>query len=78
VAQSEGVPMRPEELLKSVDPKEAKSLYIGPDTADALPHWRNWWENFGFVLCMDFGGTDASGLKQLSLVTSGSFFTFTV
>ena len=66
--------MTPEELLKSVEPKEAKSLYIGPDTVGALPYWRNWWENFDFVLWMDFGGTDAPGLKQLSLVTSGSFF----
>jgi hypothetical protein len=74
VAQSEGAPMTPEELLKSVEPKEAKSLYIGPDTVGALPYWRNWWENFDFVLWMDFGGTDAPGLKQLSLVTSGSFF----
>jgi hypothetical protein len=42
-----------------VDPKEAKSLYIGTDTVDALRYWRNCWENFDFVLWMDFGGTDA-------------------
>jgi len=40
--------MTPEQLIKSADPEEAKSLDIRPDAVGVLPYWRNWWETFRF------------------------------
>jgi hypothetical protein len=59
VAQSEGVPMTPEELLKSVDPKEAQITLHRSRYSRRTTLLAQLWENFDFVLWMDFGGTDA-------------------
>jgi hypothetical protein len=74
LSQRQAVPATPEELAKSADPDEAKTLYTGPNFLGEQPYWRNWPATFDFVLWMDFSGAPKPQLKQLRLLTSGSFF----
>ena len=74
VSQREAVPMTPEELTKSADPEQAKSLSIGPDVVGELPYWRNWPQTFDFVLWIDFGDAAKPELRELQPVARGSFF----
>ena len=74
VSQREGVPARPDELIKSADPGQTKALEATSNLIGELPHWRNWPETFDFVLWIDFSGAPKPELKQLQPLAKGSFF----
>jgi hypothetical protein len=74
VSQSQGVPATPEELIKSIDPKQARDLDIGPNFLGERPYWRNWPATFDFVLWIDFSKAPKPALEQLGWLASGSFF----
>src|SRR5216683_1476806 len=74
LSQRQAVPATPEELTKSVDPDEAKTLDTGPNFLGERPYWRNWPETFDFVLWIDFSKARQPELKQLGRLSSGSFF----
>ena len=74
VSQRQAVPATPEELAKSADAEQAKSLDTGPNFLGERPYWRDWPQTFDFVVWIDFAKEPKPKLKQLSLLASGSFF----
>jgi hypothetical protein len=66
-------PIRPEQLMES-DPAKAQTLEEDFDLLVEPPYWRNWPEIFDYVLWIDFGRALKPGLKELQLLTTGSFF----
>ena len=66
-------PIRPEQLMES-DPEKAQTLEEDFDLLVEPPYWRNWPEIFDYVLWIDFGRAPKPGLKELQLLTTGSFF----
>jgi hypothetical protein len=66
-------PIRPEQLMES-DPQKAQTLEEDFDLLVEPPYWRNWPEIFDYVLWIDFGRAPKPGLKELQLLTTGSFF----
>ena len=73
-SQRQAVPAAPEELVKSADAEQAKSLDTGPNFLGERPYWRDWPETFDFVVWIDFAKEPKPKLKQLRLLASGSFF----
>ncbi|MGE5269255.1 MAG: hypothetical protein ACM3JG_06225 [Thiohalocapsa sp.] len=68
-----GMPVTPEELVKSADPRSLQS----PVAYDLYHHplyWRDWPHNFDYVLWIDFGDRPKPQLKQLLPLASGSVF----
>ncbi len=74
VAEREGVPATPDQLVGSAGPEQAKYVIAGRNALGELPYWRNWPKTFDYVLWMDFGAGRKPELKQLRPLTSGSFF----
>ncbi len=75
VAQREGWPAAPDQLAGSAAaPVRVKYAIPVGNVLGELPYWRDWPETFDYVLWMDFGAGRKSDLKQLRLLTSGSFF----
>jgi hypothetical protein len=68
------VPITPEELIEVVHPEQAPTRHSEPDLLMEPPYWRNWPATFDYVLWIDFSGTPKSELKELKLLTTGSFF----
>jgi hypothetical protein len=67
-------PITPEQLTESVDPERAQTLNDISNSLIEPPYWRNWPQTFDFVLWIDFGVAPKPELRELQLVTSGSFF----
>jgi hypothetical protein len=74
VSQRQAVPATPEELMKSADAEQTKSLDTGPNFLGERPYWRDWPQTFDFVVWIDFAKDPKPKLKQLKLLASGSFF----
>jgi hypothetical protein len=74
ISQRQAIPAKPEELVKSADPEQAKYLDTGPNFLGERPYWRNWPQTFDFVLWIDFAKDHKPELKQLAPLASGSFF----
>lgn len=71
--QSQGVPLRPEQLVAGAsgqgDPDEIAGNRLGEP-----PYWRQWPTTFDFVLWLDFGTGDTGRSLPLEPWASGSFF----
>ncbi len=67
-------PITPEQLMES-DPRQTESLRDDFDLFNVEPpYWRNWPETFDYVLWIDFGRAPKPEIKELQLLTTGSFF----
>ena len=66
-------PITPEQLMDS-DPEKTEALHDGFDLFAEPPYWRNWPEIFDYVLWIDFGQAAKPEIKELQLLTTGSFF----
>jgi len=75
IAQTAGVPVEPETLIRSANPAEAASLDTRPDVYGQRPYWRDWPNAFDYVLWLDFAERRQPRPEQLSLLHAGSFFT---
>ena len=57
------------------DPEQTEALRDDFDLFNVEPpYWRNWPETFDYVLWIDFGRALKSQIKELQLLTTGSFF----
>jgi hypothetical protein len=74
LSQRQAVPATPEELIKSADPDEARTLDTGPNFLGERPYWRDWPATFDYVVWIDFSKALRPELKQLRRLASGSFF----
>jgi len=74
VSQAQAGPITPDELTKSADPEQAKTLDTGPNFLGERPYWRDWPQTFDFVLWVDLTGGPKPELKQLQPLAKGSFF----
>lgn len=74
MSQAVAVPITPEQLVKSADPREAQSLAARSDVYGQRPYWRDWPRTFDYVLWVDFAGTAQPRLAQLRPIALGSFF----
>ena len=66
-------PITPEQLIES-DPEHTESLRDDFGLFVESPYWKNWPEVFDYVLWIDFGRAPKPDLKELQLLTTGSFF----
>jgi len=70
-----GTPVTPEDLAKSADPSSARSFDAVYDIYGQPMYWRDWPQNFDYVLWIDFGGMPEPRLPLLRPLASGSIFT---
>ncbi len=74
IAQWEGVPVTPGELGESAGPGQRKELDARRTVYGERLYWRDWPDEFDFVLWIDFGSRPKDVPPQLRLVARGSFF----
>jgi hypothetical protein len=70
--RSQGVPLRPEELVAGAAP-DGREMDMEPNQLGEAPYWRDWPAKFDFVLWLDFG-RPAVIAPRLELWRQGSFF----
>jgi hypothetical protein len=66
-------PITPEQLMER-GPEQTETLRDDFDLLVEPPYWRNWPEIFDYVLWIDFGQAPKPEMKELQLLTTGSFF----
>ena len=74
IAQSASEPVLPLMFFLSASPKTGHTLAIGPDDYGQLPYWRNWPQDFDYVLWIDFGTSGAFNVPHIRIAADGSFF----
>ncbi len=70
-----GTPVTPGDLAKSADPSSARSFDAIYDIYGQPMYWRDWPQNFDYVLWIDFGSMPEPRLPLLRPLASGSIFT---
>ena len=67
------MPITPEELIETSN-SGVQTRDYETDLISEPPYWRNWPETFDYVLWIDFADALKPQLKQLELLTTGSYF----
>jgi hypothetical protein len=67
-------PITPEELIEIPNSGQVQTRDDDTKLITEPPYWRNWPETFDYVLWIDFAGAPKPQLKQLQLLTTGSYF----
>jgi hypothetical protein len=69
-----GMPVTPEDLAKSADPRGTKAFDDLRDLYGQPMYWRDWPQTFDYVLWIDFGGMPEPRVTQLRPLAAGSVF----
>jgi hypothetical protein len=69
-----GMPVTPEDLAKSADPRGTKAFDDLHDLYGQPMYWRDWPQTFDYVLWIDFGGMPEPRVTQLRPLAAGSVF----
>ncbi len=75
IAEPQGMPLPPDDLWRALDPAEADAIAAFRDNAGDQKYWRNWPEDFDYVMWMSFQPGAEHVPPQLEPVAAQGWFT---